>query len=399
MKKRKWTLIALAGALMLVAGGCQKEKDEAPVVTVQPVLGEDVAGYAGFSHLQAYTLGETAQNSVLYLPADENAYVGETCIISKTEGVEVTLNYAPMLGDEMINKPIEKKLQYTLDMEFSDTYAEEYENLDISKVEAIGNDAVAAEVSYLEYQDENKSYTANWMDYIYLELEDDREFKIVIKVDSVSETEQTAAVIEELEKYFGLEIPYESGALQAKLERHEPDDDTQLKMDANTVSFAGFSLYFPQGWEEAVLKELLITDQMMKEAKIDDVIYFSPQDSDIASETAIFLASGASDINSGEFGILNKEEEKLFERTLEEEFCKEYDTTDLELRILGKTELGWVVTVDFNNWHEFAARVYYIYRGDRRYMVMGIIEAGADDELKTELYDAVDQIYSTMEVK
>lgn len=34
MKKRKWTLIALAGALMLVAGGCQKEKDEAPVVTV-----------------------------------------------------------------------------------------------------------------------------------------------------------------------------------------------------------------------------------------------------------------------------------------------------------------------------------------------------------------------------
>lgn len=106
------------------------------MVTEQPVLGVDENGYAGFEYLSAYTL-EGEGESVLYLPTDSGAYVGGTCIISKTEGVEVTLNYNPLFSDDIAKKPVKQKLQYILDSEYSDMYAEKYAMLDISEIKTL----------------------------------------------------------------------------------------------------------------------------------------------------------------------------------------------------------------------------------------------------------------------
>lgn len=399
MKKSKFCFMALAAALMLSAAGCGKETDEVPVVTVQPVLGEDVNGYAGFAHLQAYDLGETARGSVLYLPADENAYVGGTCIISKAEGVEVTLNYEPMMNEKMLDKPVDKKLQYVLDTEFSEIYADDYEALDISKVTDLKEDTVGAEVSYLEYDDRKKIYKASFIQYLYTELEDGREFKTVIKVDSDEETDLTAAVIEELERYFGVEIPYENGFLQAKIDGYDPDDQTLLKMNSNTVSFGVFDMYFPDRWEKNELADVLMTENFLAENGMDEAACYTDGEPDADDMTVIFLARGDGGGSSGELAGWDGNQRDLLGQYMEKTMREMYQPDDIKVNVTGNTDLGFVLEMALRGYDDMNARFYYIFRGDDMYILGAMAMETVTDAEQNTLFDTVEQIYSTMEVR
>ncbi len=387
--------LCLTGALLC---GCQKE-EPVNVVTEQPVLGVDENGYAGFEYLSAYTLeGEGEGESVLYLPTDSGAYVGGTCIISKTEGVEVTLNYNPLFSDDIAKKPVKQKLQYILDSEYSDIYAEKYALLDISEIKTFDTNGVGAEVSYVIYDDANKGFTANWMEYYYVQLEDGREFKAVIKVDSNQESEQTAAVIGELEKYFEIALSYEPGFLQAKLDSYEPGSDELVKMNGMTVPYAGFNFFFPEGWEESIAN-VLIPDEMLKDEGIADMVAYTRVQNDSGADELIMLAKADFDMDSGQFGRMNKGDEKRYERMLNEMAKKEYQDDSAEVKVLGKNDLGYVIKMDIKKWNGISLYTYYIFRGDNTYMLAGITAQDADESVKEALHEEIDQIYSTTELQ
>lgn len=395
---QKLKTAAVLGITVLSLWGCQmKGKKPENVVTEQPVLGVDVSGYEGFGYLSAYTL-EGENPSVLYLPADESAYVGGTCIISKAEGVEVTLNYNPMFSDDVAKKSVKQKMQYILDSEYSDIYTQNYIMLDVSNINTFENNGVGAEVSYLIYDDANKGFTANWLEYYYVQLEDGREFKAVIKVDSNQESEQTAAVIGELEKYFEIDLPYEPGFLQAKVEGYEPGDAELEKMNRTTVSYAGFNFFFSEEWEKNIKNEL-ITDKMITGAGLADMVFYTRDKNELNYNEIIMLAKADMGMSSGEFGRLNKESERRYEELLEENVKELYQDDDAEVKVIGKTDLGYVIRMDIKNWEGISSYIYYIYRGDNAYMLAGLIIQEADSEDKEALYEEVDRIYATMEVQ
>lgn len=395
---KKMKLAAVLGLTVLSLWGCQAKEEEAVnVVTEQPVLGVDVSGYGGFGYLSAYTLeGETS--SVLYLPTDEKAYVSGSCIISKTEGVEVTLNCNPLFSDDVAKKSVKQKLQYILDSEYSDIYASDYVMLDISKIETLESGGAGAEVSYLVYDDANKGFTANWIEYYYVQLEDGREFKAVIKVDSNQESEQTAVVIGELEKYFEIDLPYEPGFLQAKVNGYEPENGELEKMNRITVEYAGFNLYFSEEWEKNIENEL-ISDKMIKDAGLADMIFYTRDKNDLHYNELIMLAKANMGASSGQFGTLGKEGEKKFEKLMDETIKELYQDDGAEVKVIGETDLGYVIRISLESWEGISGYMYYIYRGDNAYMLSGFIVQEADSEAKEALYEEVDRIYLTMEVQ
>lgn len=395
---KKMKLAAVLGLTVLSLWGCQAKEEEAVnVVTEQPVLGVDVSGYGGFGYLSAYTLeGETS--SVLYLPTDEKAYVSGSCIISKTEGVEVTLNCNPLFSDDVAKKSVKQKLQYILDSEYSDIYASDYVMLDISKIETLESGGAGAEVSYLVYDDANKGFTANWIEYYYVQLEDGREFKAVIKVASNQESEQTAVVIGELEKYFEIDLPYEPGFLQAKAEEYEPGSAELEKMNRTTVSYAGFNFYFSEEWEKNI-KSGLFTDKMAQDAGIADVVFYTRDKNDLDFDEVIMLAKANMGVSSGEFGTLGKESEKRYEKLMDEMVKDLYQDNGAEAKVIGETDLGYVIEINIKSWEGISGQMYYIYRGDNVYVLAGCIVQEAGDEDKEALYDELEQIYLTMEVQ
>jgi len=350
--------------------------------------------------LNSYTLnGDGSGEAVLYLPADENAYVGGTCIISKAEGVEVTLNYNPMLSEEIAGKPVKQKLQYMIDSEYSDAFVKDFENLEISDIQSVGDHAAGAEVSYLVYDDGKKDFIANWLEYYFVELEDGRTFKAVIKVDSDGETEQAEAVIGELEKYFEIDLSYEKGFLQAKIDGYEPDAADLAKMNGTTVALGELNIFMPEGWEENNSVDKMLTDLIDETDGLSHVVFYTKSDSGLSDGEAIMMMEMESGGNSGEFGVLNKGQEKILEEYMLEEMNKQYGNAVSDFTIIGSTDLGYIMQMDIQERNECDGFVYYIYKGYKAYAVGGIIKSDSSEEEHEALRETVDQIYSTIEVR
>lgn len=384
---KKIKLAAVLGLTVLSLWGCQMKKEETVnVVTEQPVLGVDVSGYEGFSHLSAYTLeGEAA--SVLYLPTDDYAYVGGTCIISKKEGVEATVNLNPLLSEDVAGKNLKQKLKYMLDSEYSVTYRKNYADLEISDVVTAENGAAKAEVSYLVYDDGIKGYVGQWLEYYLVELEDGRLFKVVLRVDSNSETGQAGEVVEELEKYFETDFAYEGGVLQAKIDGYNPSEDELARMNGNTVPFGAFYIYLPEGWDKNTVYSGLISG----------ATFYGENGNSMEPKQMICTLIQDAAGDSATLNSMTKGEQQIFADLFKDELSKQYGGIDIETKMIGMTDLGFVFTAYIKDYAGEGTEmyIYYICRGDKIYGMGGVsMEAGEE-----ELVDLVDRIYSSMEVR
>lgn len=376
----KKLLVALMTALLLC--GCKKE-EEGPVIDpnmAQPVLGEDAEGYGGFAYLQAYSFGEEGGNSVLYLPKDEAAYIGETCMICKTEGVEVTLNYNPLYAEDVQNKSLKHRLDYTMGIEYSEIYTADRKNLEIADITVLGDHAAISEATYLEENQEQKGFVANWLQYYLVELEDGREFRVVIKVDSSEETPNTQSVIEELEKYLAVDLSYESGMLQTKIDSYNPSEAEIARIEGTIVKMGALEFVLPKYWirseiAEEVAKKSLISSEY-------DAIEVYAETSGAQSmdfNTYIVVAQMPSNISSGEFGTLDKGEIEILERLYEEMFLQEYPGMSVETNAY-ISDLGFVIEVDMSGLNGLDGLTCVIARGDKMYVVMGTcIESNETD--------------------
>lgn len=396
MNKRIALLITVILSMALLCG-CSKE-EEVPVVTKQPVLGEDVVGYAGFPHLQAYTMtGE--DGTVVYLPASESAYVGGTCVISKTQGVEVTINQDPMFSDDIASKPVKQKLSSALDASYSATFTKGMIDLERSGVSNLDNGGVFEEISYLFFDDNNKQYVSYWIGNYYIILEDGREFQAAISVNSGEKTGETQAVLSELEQYFGIPLPYDEAAMQAKLDSYNPDEDELARMNGETVDFGAFKLYLPEGFSKN--GELNSVLKMFMQGAYEQFEIYSK--GDLADSWAIFtgIAKDSDGFNvSAEAGALSEGQIKLLEKLMNEQVKQAFpEAKNSELEIIGQSQLGFAMRVYIYEQKGFDGYFYYIYRGEYMYFIGGLMNAENTEEEKQEVYDSIDRMYSSMEVK
>ncbi|MBQ8189762.1 MAG: hypothetical protein IJZ44_08295 [Lachnospiraceae bacterium] len=366
----KKLVVILMAALLLC--GCKKEDEQVFDPNMpQPILGEDAEGYGGFTYLQSYAFGEEGGNSVLYLPKDAAAYVGETCMICKTEGVEVTLNYNPLYSDEIKGKSLKHKLDYTMGIEYSDIYAEEYKSLKISDITTVEDYAVLADASYLVLDKEQQNFVAYWVQYYLVELEDGREFRTAIKVSSDQETANTEAVLEELEKYFAIDLSYESGMLQSLIDGYDPTEEELARMDGTIVEMGALEFVLPKFWIRSEIAEDIAKTSLISSEYDAVEVYAEVSDAkSMDFNTYIVVAQMPSNISSGEFGTLDKGEIELLERLYEELFLQQYPGMSVETDAYA-SDLGFVIEVDMSGLDGLDGLTCVIARGDKMYVVMG----------------------------
>lgn len=386
----KKIVVILMAALLLC--GCKKEEPVFDPNMPQPTLGEDAEGYGGFTYLQSYSFGEEGGNSVLYLPKDSAAYVGETCMICKTEGVEVTLNYNPLYSDDIKGKSLKHKLDYTMGIEYSDIYTDDYKNLEIADITALGDKAVISEASYLTEDEEQKGFVANWLQYYLVELEDGREFRAVIRVSSDQETANTEAVLAELEQYFAVDLTYESGILQSKIDNYNPSDAELARMDGTIVEMGALEFVLPKFWiRSEIAEELAKTSLMESEYDVVEVYAEASDAKSMDFNTYIVVAQMPSNISSGEFGTLDKGDIEILERLYEELFLQQYPGMNVETNAY-PSDLGFVIEVDMSGLDGLDGLTCVIARGDKMYVVMGTcIESNEADakEIREIMKDVI----------
>ncbi len=399
MKKTKVKTLAVILMATVLLCGCKKE--EGPVIDPnmeQPVLGEDAEGYGGFTYLQAYSFGEEGGNSVLYLPKDENAYVGNTTMICKTEGVEVTVNYNPMVSEDVADKSVRDKLGYILDSEYSDIYTDSFVDFKRNDIVKRDENVAVCSLSYLVYDESQKGYVANWLEHYYAVLDDGREFRITIKVDSLVETPQSGVVVEELEQYLNADFLYEAGVLQAKIEQCDPDAVDKIKMDGVQHSFGPYSFYLPAEWEDNQLTKLVWSQDEIKDGSVEIKAYsLDAYDSDPQVAICVEKVSASSlGVEAGQFGLLSDGEMKVATQDMVGDPTL-YDGTITDADALDYTDVGFVLRIDFEGYQGYDGRVYEICYGENVYDFFVFIKEGTVN--KEEYIKILDEAYQTLELK
>ena len=394
---------------MTLFWGCQK-KEEIPVVTEQPVLGEDVVGYIGFTHLQAYTMtGE--DGTVVYLPISESAYVGGTCVISETQGVEVTVNQDPMLADNVAAKGVKQKLNALLDGTYSNALTKNMLELERSGVTELDNGGAFVEVTYLIYDDDNKQYVSYWVGNYYIILEDGREFQVEIRVNSGAKTGETQNVVAELAKYLDITLPYDETAMQAKIDGYSMDDNELARLNGDTVPMGSVRFYMPEGWKENAI--ISFKKQFASAmGDVDDMVMYSEDAAEKDPDKFVLIMQVSTD--DGSIGAWYNSLSYEFQRQsvaeyFEEVFKDSYAASSVDVSLVGIGEHGYVFKIVLLNSRgeegivdqkkRFDRCVYFIIKADVAYQIESDIVAGASEDEKQEVFDMVERVYSSMESK
>ncbi|MCR5654731.1 MAG: hypothetical protein K6G07_03740 [Lachnospiraceae bacterium] len=398
----------LCTAIVLAAIFTACGKEDAPVVTEQPAFGEDIAGYAGFANLTSYTLVSEGKETVVYLPTDEGAYVGETSAIATKDGVECKVNLNPMYSDDTKDLPLDKKLKKTIEREFVKK-ADDFSDLAISDVDTAGDLGVDATVSYLVFNDSAKAYDGTWVYLSGFMLEDGREINIRLTVNSAAETANTAAVISDMENYLCVDIPYETGMLSEKIASYVPGEEEAVKNAATAVEIGDLVLHVPTGYEENEMFSSFIAGftSAMNGVDADSLKIFVPEDFMDASRSSddfdmiMIFEQTNTGLSTGELGKYNDGQLSTVARYMADAMESAMPGSNLKGEI-ERNDVGHGIKITGSGFvmdqeTTCDGAIYYIIRGERNYAIAGLTKSGSGR--KDEIIEAVDYTYESVEVK
>ncbi len=242
----------------------ENTEDEDKAAAKIPVLGGDaVEGYEGFSYLHEDSLTaymeEDAENGrikrktvTVYIPEGKNS--GKNGELSGTASADVfgvsfyfSLNPYDISDDK--KEPATEKLQGYMEKTYPGSSGKkegdgsrDYEDLEVSGVRGLGQDAASATAKYCRWNAEKEEYSVIYATYYLKELEPDVLALLEVEIDSGEVTSKTPELLKELEAFYEVSLEWNSSGAQEKLE-----DYLSRKEEKKIPGMIEFQ--FPKGWK------------------------------------------------------------------------------------------------------------------------------------------------------
>ncbi len=229
-----------------------------------PVLGgEAISGYEGFSYLYEESLTaymeEDAENGkikrktvTIYVPKGKKS--GKNSDFPGTAyadafGVSFCFSLNPYELSDQKDEPAAKRLQGYMEKAYpgadekkEGTDSGDYEDLEVSPVRELGKDAASVTVKYCRWNDRKEDYSVIYGTYYLKELQPGLLALLEVEIDSREATSKTPGLLEELEAFYEVDMEWDSGRAQEKLEKYlAGKEDKEI---AGMIEFQ-----FPKGWE------------------------------------------------------------------------------------------------------------------------------------------------------
>lgn len=334
--------------------GSKEEKEEEKKKAADsktPVLGgEAVESFEDFSYLYEETLtaymeedteiGKVKRKTVtVYIPEGNasgiNAELPGTAY-ADTFGVTFRFSLNPYLISGQEEKTVTEKLQGYMDETYPDknetkkkSHKADYEGLELSEVEKIGQDAAVARAEYFVWNDEKEEYGIVYGTYYLKELEPDLLALLEVEVDSSKAASKTEELLKELEAFYEVDLEWNSDEAQEKLE-----DYLAGKEEEEVPGAIGGIIEFdyPKGW---ALDENYSDEGLL--------IYAPGGDSDGAGCGIAITSLDSFGVTDDVMGWLGDEE--YFSKFIEEGLGE--DAENLTARYYGNTCIGETTLAEF----------------------------------------------------
>ncbi len=224
--------------------------------SVRPVMGDGNADFEGFAYLYADEISAEAGNEeteamaneslVVYVPRSGHNESEGSYITADALGADfrISLNGIELPYD-LHEKTTKENLEYVLkSLETTVIYNDTYGNLEVSKVESLGEYACRATAFYVEYDESYDVNNVRYNTYFLKKLSESNIVLVQISVRSEAATEQTESLIQELESFYGFDIEWNADAASQKL------DDSESEPEANMVFEWELVFELPAGWRK-----------------------------------------------------------------------------------------------------------------------------------------------------
>ena len=226
----------------------------------QPVLGgERIEGYQGFEHLFETELtaymdedvksGRIKRKTVtVYVPMGNDIRINGDLpgtVNSDTQGISFYADVNPGITFPREDMSVGEKLESYIGHIYGSQEEEYYgrNEVEVSGIHKIGKDAAVTTVVQYWHPDEAEDYRISYITYYMKELEPGLLFFMEVEIDGSEATEETPEILAELEAFYEVDIPWDSGEAEEKLENYMAG-----KAD-EAVVLPGVDFAFPEGWE------------------------------------------------------------------------------------------------------------------------------------------------------
>lgn len=193
--------------------------------SASPVFGQkNIENYDGFKYLDCVllTFSSSEDRLPIYMPAcnyldpeEESEY-----IFSDAHGIDLTVISEPTIRFDQDEYSLEENLAYALqDTEFNADLHPDYLNIVVHDVKKLDNKtAYATGECCMSYEyDDVEHYYAIYETLILKELDNGTTVMVTVAVDSYDVTEETDALIEELESFYQFEINWDADEAAKKI--------------------------------------------------------------------------------------------------------------------------------------------------------------------------------------
>lgn len=233
----------------------EKEDEDA-----NPVLGgERVEGYQGFKYLFETVLtvymdedvksGRIKRKTVsVYVPMGNDIRINGDfpgTVNSDTQGISFYADVDPGITFPKEDASIDEKLDSYIEHIYGSLDEESYNRTEVESSGSykIGKNAAATTVVEYWHPDDEEDYRISYITYYMKELEPDLLFFLEVEIDSSEATSETPEILEELEAFYEVDIPWDSDEAEEKLENYIAGKAKEAAV------LPGIDFSFPENWE------------------------------------------------------------------------------------------------------------------------------------------------------
>lgn len=269
--KKRILLMSFMTCIFLALAGCDdakkkyviEEKTEIGVSDYDnghsgsATLGGESDDYSSYEYLYAEHLRtESERNSdtgkmeskevTVLIPEDEFAYSNRTYVSSNSRGVSVTVEVNPYFRYDAHNYTLAENLEETVAENYDVFYTANCKDVVISDVTELDESSAVIYIDYLYYQNWNDMYVPIHEVFYAKELEDNLTVLLEVEVDLASTTQNTQALLDEIEAFYQFDVAFDVAAMEEKVKEYVLNDTSTT----NTFS-TGYMLFeLPKGWDE-----------------------------------------------------------------------------------------------------------------------------------------------------
>ena len=223
-----------------------------------PVLGDESAeGYEGFEYLYEEVLMTDSQENeesgkmekteiTVFIPKTDYPNVNRDYASADKMGVSFMARLNPYLQYDYEDYTAKENLEAFLEEEFDEFYTTDLEDLELSEVEELSDDAAVASAKYCRYDEWEKEYAVFYNTYYLKEIEPEVYIMVETEVNSLEASSKATGLLEEISAFYEFEAVWDADEAQAKLDKYLASDTG----DTKTVSTGFLKCELPKGWKE-----------------------------------------------------------------------------------------------------------------------------------------------------